>query len=149
MDARAENGAGAIVSKLFQRGSGDWKQYRSKFDLSNCDEINLHFGERDRSIISFDEAMAQVTVIVEGALNEAQQSGRPYVMFIHGSSTSRRGKTTARSQVRNFMRSKAATLLVERKHCVQHETVFVAKVRAILGPTPRTIDGSKRGKLTD
>jgi hypothetical protein len=136
------------VSKPFQRGSGAWRQYRSKFGLSKCDEIDLHFGKRDRSI-SFGEAMAQVTAIVEGALNEAQQRGRPYVMFIHGSSTSRRGKITARSQVRGFMRSKAATSLVERKHCVQHETVFVAKVRAISGPTPRMIGGSKRDKLTD
>jgi hypothetical protein len=142
------NGAGAIVSKLFQRGSGDWTQYRSEFGLSKCDEIDLHFGRRDRSI-SFGEAMAQVTGIIEGALNEAQQRGRPYVMLIHGSSTSRRGKTTARSQVRGFMRSKAATSLVERKHCLQHETVFVAKVRAISGPTLRILDGSKRDKLTD
>jgi hypothetical protein len=28
------------------------------------------------------------------------------------------------------MRSKAATPLIERKHCIEHETVFVAKVRA-------------------
>lgn len=114
---------------MFQKGFGDWKQYRSRFNLSKSDETDLHRGKRDRSILSFDEAMAEVSSIVERGLKEAQREGRPYVMFIHGKSTSRRGKTTARSQVRNFMRSKAATSLVERGQCIQHETVFVAKVR--------------------
>ena len=77
--------------------------------------------------------MAEVTDIVQSSLAEAQRKGRQYLMFIHGKSTSRRGKTTARSQVRNFMRSKAATFLIERKHCIQHETVFVAKVRQTRG----------------
>ena len=113
---------------MFQRGWGDWKQYRSTFGLSKCDEIDLHFGERDRSV-PYREVMAEVTSIIEGGLSEAQRRGRSYVMFIHGKSTSRRGKTTARSQVRNFMRSKAATPLIERKDCIQHETVFVAKIR--------------------
>ena len=52
-----------------------------------------------------------------------------YVMFVHGWSKSRHGQTTARSQVREFMRSKAATPLIEGKHCIQHETVFFAKLR--------------------
>jgi predicted PolB exonuclease-like 3'-5' exonuclease len=115
--------------EMFQRGSGDWTQYRSRFDLSKCDEIDLHFGKRDRSV-SYDDAMAELTSIVEGSLNEAQRKGRSYVMFVHGSSTSRPGNTTARSQVRSFMRSKTATSLIERKQCIQHETVFVAKIRA-------------------
>jgi predicted PolB exonuclease-like 3'-5' exonuclease len=114
--------------KMFQQGSGDWTQYRSRFNLSKSDEIDLHFGKRDRSV-SYDEAMAELTGIIEGGLKEAQRKGRSYVMFIHGSSTSQPGKRTARSQVRSFMRSKAATSLIERKHCIQHDTVFVAKVR--------------------
>ena len=121
-----------MAGEMFQRGSGDWKQYRSMFGLSKCDEINLHFGERDRSVLSYGEAMEEVTSIIEGGLGEAQRNGRSYVMFIHGKSTSRRGKTTARSQVRNFMRSKAATSLIERKHCIRHETVFVAKIRPLI-----------------
>jgi hypothetical protein len=117
---------------MFQRGSGDWKQYRLTFGLSKCDEIDLHFGKRDRSVLSYGEAMTALTGIIEGGLNEAQRKRRSYVMFIHGKSTSRRGKTTARSQVRNFMRSKAATSLIERKDCIQHETVFVAKIRPLI-----------------
>jgi hypothetical protein len=100
-------------------------------NLSDSDEINLHFGKRDPSSMSFQEAMAGVTDIVAAALDNAQRKRRPYVMFVHGSSTSRRGKTTARSQVRNFMRSKGATPLIDRGGCIQHETVFVAKLRPV------------------
>src|ERR1700731_2325358 len=109
---------------MFQQGSGDWTQYRSRFNLSKSDEIDLHFGKRDRSV-SYDEAMAELTGIIEGGLKEAQRKGRSYVMFIHGSSTSQPGKRTARSKVRSSMRSKAATSLIERKHCIQHDPVFV------------------------
>jgi hypothetical protein len=117
------------MTAKFQIGRGPWRQYRSQFSLSASDEINLHFGKRDPSSMSFQEAMAGVTDIVEAALEEARRKRRPYVMFIHGSSTSRRGKTTARSQVRNFMRSKYATPLIERSGCIQHETAFVAKLK--------------------
>jgi hypothetical protein len=98
-------------------------------NLSESDEINLNFGKRDPCSMSYEEAMAGVTDLVVASLVEAQRNGRRYVMFNHGSSTSRRGKTTARSQVRNFMRSRAATSLIDRKGCIQHETVFVAKLR--------------------
>lgn len=67
--------------------------------------------------------------IVESRLKQAQQNGKPYIMFNHGSSTSQNGTMTARSVVRGFMRSTAATPLIEKTHCIQHATVFVAKVR--------------------
>jgi hypothetical protein len=117
------------MSAKFRVGLGSWTQYRSQFGLSESDEIDLHFGKRDPSLMSFREAMAGVTDLVVASLGKARRERRPYVMFIHGSSTSRRGKTTARSQVRNFMRSKHATPLIDRSGCVQHETVFVAKLK--------------------
>ena len=116
---------------MFQPGLGNWTIYRSKFGLSKCDEIDFHFGKRDQSMMSYDEAMGGVYEIVKASLENAQRNGRPYVMFIHGSSTSGPGRSTARSQVRGFMRSSAATPLIERKHCMQHNTVFVAKVRPL------------------
>jgi hypothetical protein len=122
------NNAGIMTTK-FQVGQGPWRQYRSQLNLSESDEVHLHFGKRDPSSMSFQEAMAGVTDIVVASLKEARHKRRPYVMFIHGSSTSRRGKTTARSQVRNFMRSKYATPWIERSGSIQHETVFVAKVK--------------------
>jgi hypothetical protein len=111
---------------MFQWGSGNWTQYRSQFNLSRSDEIDLHFGKRDRGL-SYWEAMAGVTDVVVAKLNEARRNGRSHVMFVHGASTSRPGKTTARSQVRSFMRSKDATPLIDRRGCIQQETVFVAK----------------------
>ncbi len=117
------------VTTKFQPGRGSWERYRSQFNLSKSDEVNLHFGKRDPSLMSYAQAMADVTALVLASLEEARRNGRPYVMFIHGSSTSRRGKTTARSQVRGFMRSKDATPLIDRKGCIQHVVVFVAKLK--------------------
>ena len=115
--------------RTFQLGSGNWTQYRSMFNLTKTDEIDLHFGKRNASELSYEDAMAKLTSLVENSLREACLKGRSYVMFIHGLSTSRPGNTTARSQVRSFMRSKAATPLIERRRCIQHETVFLAKLR--------------------
>ena len=117
------------MATKFQVGRGPWRQYRSQFSLFESDEINLHFGKRDPSSMSFQEAMANVTDIVVASLKEARRKRRCYVMFIHGSSTSRRGRTTVRSQVRNFMRSKNATTLIDRNGCIQHDTVFIAKLK--------------------
>src|SRR5262249_21656972 len=75
------------------------------------------------------KVMDDVAERVERALREAQENGRPYLMFIHGHSTSYPGRTTARSVVRGFMRTTDATALIERAGCIQHRTVFVAKIR--------------------
>ena len=113
------------MSKAFRQGWGDWQQYRPP----DCLEVDLHFGKRDPRAKSYQQAMDEVTALVERTLREAQREGRPYVMFIHGRSTSRRGKMTARSRVRGFMRSPKATPLIQRSECIQHPTIFVAKVR--------------------
>jgi hypothetical protein len=113
------------MSKTFRQGWGDWRQYRPP----DCVEVDLHFGERDRNVKTYQQAMDEVSELVERTLREAQRDGQPYVMFIHGRSTSRRGKMTARSRVRGFMRSPKATPLIERSQCIQHATIFVAKVR--------------------
>jgi hypothetical protein len=113
------------MSKAFQKGWGDWKRYRRP----DCREVDLHFGKRDPQAKSFAQVMAEVTELVERTLREAQRDGCSYVMFRHGRSTSRRGKVTARSQVRGFMRSPKATPLIQRNHCIQHQTIFLAKVR--------------------
>jgi hypothetical protein len=125
------------MTTKFQTGLGHWEKYRSQLSLSKSDEVDLHFGKRDPSSMSYAEAMAGVTDLVRASLEEARRKGRPYVVFIHGSSTSRRGKTTARSQVRNFMRSKAATPLINRSGCIQHNTFFVANLKL-------DVDRSKR-----
>jgi hypothetical protein len=75
--------------------------------------------------------MGDVAELVKAKLMEAQRAGRPYVLFVHGWSTSRPGQTTARSVVRAFMRSPEATPLIQRAGCVQHKTAFLAKVRPL------------------
>ncbi len=112
-----------------KREQGDWVSYRERFGLSKADEIDLHFGGRDRNVASYDEAMADVEELIRRSLREAQENGRPRLMFVHGHSTSRPGRKTARSVVRGFMRSKEATPFVVKAHCIQHPTVFIAKIR--------------------
>lgn len=60
------------------------------------------------------------------ALKKAFDEGFDSIIFEHGSSTSGPGKTTARSQIRSLMRSKEATPYIDRKRCIQHDSVFVA-----------------------
>ena len=74
----------------FQSGSGSWTDHRDQFNVSKSDEIDLHFGKRDQSM-SYGEATAGVREIVAASLEEARREGRPDLMFIHGSSTSRPG----------------------------------------------------------
>src|SRR4051812_18769708 len=117
------------MTAQFKQGMGDWTQYRSMYNLSKSDEVDLHFGKRDAASVPYGETMDGVSDLVEANLHGARRRGVRYLMFVHGWSTSKPGRTTARSQVRQFMRSKTATPLIERKHCIQHETVFVAKLR--------------------
>jgi hypothetical protein len=121
------------------RGEGPAHALLFAARVVNGDELNLHRDRpRDRSV-SYFEAMNEIPIVVERFLRAAQEAGRPYRMIIHGSSASGPGKTTARSQVRDFMRSKLASPLIERRYCIQHETVFiqhetvfVAKIRLAL-----------------
>jgi hypothetical protein len=113
--------------------TGNWTEYRARFCLLPEDEIDLHHGRRDVRSMTYDDAMREVEATVRTALQKASERGREYVMFIHGWSTSRPGATTARSVVRGFMRSREATPFIERAACIQHEAVFVAKLKISSG----------------
>jgi hypothetical protein len=111
----------------------DWVEFRQRFRLLPEDEIDLHFGRRDYHFL-FEDAMATVEDIVVDALREAFERHRPYIMFVHGWSTSRPGQTTARSVVRRVMQSKRGTPFIDRTGCIRHKTVFVAKLRNQVRP---------------
>jgi hypothetical protein len=114
---------------MMLKESGDWNEFRRRFDLV---EVDLHFGRRDPRVRRYDEVMSDVEDIVKASLAKYQNAGRPpYVMFTHGWSTSRPGRTTARSVVRQFMRSKEATPFIVRSECRIHESVFLAKIRPL------------------
>jgi hypothetical protein len=92
------------------------------------DEVDLHFGRRDRSL-PYDEVMADMKELVRTALAKAQDAGRAYVMFVHGQSTSGPGKMTARSVVRQFMRLRETTPYVVKRGCIQHPVIFFAEMK--------------------
>lgn len=110
---------------LFKSDCRNWVEFRNLPDLL---EFDMHWAN-ESSGGSYCENMEHVPGFVQRCLEDAQKQGKKYVMFTHGHSTSRIGKTTTRSQVRKFMRSKAATPLIVRKESIQHFSVFVAAVK--------------------
>ena len=117
------------MTTRFKQGNGDWVAYRSQF--SNMLEVDCHHGSGRDSDLPYWERMAAVSEAALQTLKQAQAEGRNYVMFRHGSSTSRLGATTARSEIRGLMRSPAATPYIDRSASIQHETVFIARIKAL------------------
>jgi hypothetical protein len=112
---------------MFIRGVGNWVEYR---ELQNLQEIDFHPAGQDPGG-AYYENMAAVRERALSGLIEAQANGFSYLLFKHGWSTSHRGKTTSRSQVRSLMRSKEATPFIIRSRCIQHYSVFVAAIRSL------------------
>ena len=113
----------------FAKGTGAWTQYLS---LPGLREVDFHWSDfrRDPREKSYDEAMDEVYEFALTALKEAfEDDSTHYVLLTHGKSTSRPGNMTARSVIRGLMRSAEATPYIDRKRCIQHESVFVAALR--------------------
>lgn len=108
----------------FLRENGDWARYRQLPDLV---EVDFHWLGEEGGL--YHENMNTVWVRALSALAKAYEQEKKFVLFTHGWSTSRIGKTTARSQVRKLMRSKFATSYISRRTCIQHDSVFVAAIR--------------------
>ena len=110
---------------MFKKYDGDWQKLRS---LPGLLEVDLHFGKSEPG--SFRNSMAEVASIVEKTLRDAQECRFQYVMFLHGYSTSGPFKTSSRSIVRAIMRSKESTPFIVKSRSIQHNSVFVAAMRA-------------------
>ncbi len=110
----------------FIKGVGDWTQYRS---LQPGLEIDFHLESRRDT--SYEEAMINIAERALKSLKTAQENGLLYLMFTHGHSTSRQGKITARSQIRKLMNSSLATPYIIRAECIQHNSVFVARIKKL------------------
>ena len=111
---------------MFKTEVGNWTKYR---DLPGLVEVDFHFSEIGEREVSYDEAMSSAHDLALEALRKAHSDGKQYVLFTHGSSTSRSGKTTCRSVVRQLMRSSEATPYVSRRDSIIHANVFVAAIK--------------------
>ena len=112
---------------LFKREYGNWTEYRK---LPGVIEVDFHFSQDGPSYHDYYESMAEVRQIAFANLKRAYEDSEiKYVLFTHGWSTSRRGTTTSRSEIRGLMRSPDATPYIDRKRCMQHDSVFVAAIR--------------------
>lgn len=111
----------------FRKDLGDWLRFRN---LDKLMEVDFHWTNKLPSG-GYQENMDAVWNRALQSLGKAQQEGFHYVLFTHGHSTSRKGKTTSRSQVRKLMGSPIATPYLLRSQCVQHNSVFLAAIRPI------------------
>lgn len=107
---------------MFIKEYGDWTKLRG---MGSMFEVDFHYLEGR----NYFEKMALAAEMVLRSLKKAQDEGKDYVMFIHGYSTSGRFRRTARSVVRSIMRSKESTPFIIKNKSIQHETVFLAKIK--------------------
>jgi hypothetical protein len=126
---------------MFKKEDGDWTQYQrlpglvEEVDFHRSNE-DRHPEDRDQGHIPYAAKMGAVYHDALQALEDAQERGARWVIFIHGKSTSRRGKETAQSVVRGLMKSDAAKPFIDRSECIEHPTVFVAAIRPKDCPSP-------------
>jgi hypothetical protein len=113
---------------MFKKYTGDWTDLR-KLTPAPCEIDDYHVDPNEPDGLTYGEHMDKTFKEALETLKQKQEDGEIYVMFRHGSSTSRRGATTHRSQIRKLMRSKEATPFIIRKNCIQHAAVFVAAIR--------------------
>ena len=114
----------------WQTDDGDWACFQN---LPNTREVDFHpppraFRDED-DYMPYWARMNEVYARTLEALESAYEDGIDWVIFRHGYSTSRRGKTTSRSVVRSVMRSTESTPYIVRKKCIQHYSVFVAAIK--------------------
>jgi hypothetical protein len=109
----------------FKKENRNWTEYRN---LPNLIEVDFHRSGNGQHHYwdSMEQVMSDALSIIKSAYESKQIC---HVLFTHGWSTSRRGKTTTRSQIRTLMRSKEATPYIDRKLCIQHDSIFVAAIR--------------------
>lgn len=110
----------------------NWTEYRA---LPECVEVDFHWSDTGPREIPYWEAMDQVRQFAFDTIRAAHASGFRYVLMTHGQSTSRPGNTTARSVIRGLIKSKDATPFVNRRACIQHESVFVVALK----PNPKPV----------
>ncbi|MGA7825289.1 MAG: hypothetical protein WCA14_13960, partial [Steroidobacteraceae bacterium] len=128
----------AVMSaSKFKNADGDWVELRNR--LTNLLEVDFHYGSGRETDVPYRERMEKVWAEALQALRKAQAAGNDWVLFRHGASTSRLGATTSRSEVRGLMRSPEATPYIIRSDCIQHETVFVARIRKMAPAGPQLI----------
>jgi hypothetical protein len=82
--------------------------------------IDFHYGRRPPEL-PYMEAMANVYTEALAAIRLAYEEGAPFLLIVHGYSTSRAFHVTARSMVRRLMRSKEVTPYVDRRRSVREQ----------------------------
>ena len=133
----------------FRSAGGDWKLLRAVTAGMSGAEVDFHWTEPGGSSAPYWDRMAIVSEYAALSLRIAQEIGVQWLILRHGSSTSGPFRETARSRIRALMRSADATPLIVRKDCIQHHSVFVARIRTSAGTKPVCPCGSADAKVVE
>jgi hypothetical protein len=116
--------------RAIQRATGDWTELRK---LPGVREVDLHFAQGGAPIgpsSNFAGKMAAVRQhVLQQIVAASQDEAVAFLLVVHGKSTSRPGRTSSRSVVRDLARDKAVTPYIDRAKCVQHESCFAFALR--------------------
>ena len=112
------------MSYKFKTGFGDGREWKNHPKSSVTD---FHYG-KDHGMEHWElvERWHKETM---DALIKAQKEGCDYILFSHGSSSSRQGWQTARSEVRKIMHGKEGTPFIIRKNCIDYGSSFLAAIQ--------------------
>ena len=108
----------------FNAGIGDGREWKKHHSIS---VVDYHDGP-DHGM-AYWELLEDFRNRTMEALRKAQEEGIEYVLFTHGSSTSRQGFQTARSEVRKIMRGSEGTSFIIRKKCIDYGSSFLAAIQ--------------------
>ena len=114
------------MSYNFNIGRGDGREWKNRTDTL---VVDYHDGP-DHGM-AYWELLEDFHKRTMKALKKAQKEGIDFVLFTHGSSTSRQGFQTARSEVRKIMRGKKGTPYIIRKQCIDYGSSFLASIRPL------------------
>jgi len=114
----------AILATL--RRSGNWTDARC---LSPAAEVDFHWSDREPDGGSYDDHMAEVRRFAFERIQQAHRLGLAYVILRHGSSTSRPGRKTARSEIRSLLRSKESTPFIFKRKTIDFGSATLVAIR--------------------
>jgi hypothetical protein len=110
----------------FNAGVGDGREWKNHL---NSMVVDYHDG-KDHGM-AYWELLESFCKRTMEALKKAQEDGIDYILFTHGSSTSRQGFQTARSEVRKIMKGRKGTPYIIRKKCIDYGSSFLAAIRPV------------------
>ena len=114
------------MSYNFKTGRGDGREWK---EIPKTLIIDYHDGPDFG--LEYWEHLEDFRKRTIEELIKSQKEGYEYILFTHGSSTSRQGAQTARSEVRKIMKGKEGTPFITRSECIDYFSSFLAAIKPL------------------